>query len=93
MNSDSQKKWILEHNLEASGTKMKKYLIVIEKSSTGYSAFCPDLPGCVAAARTRKSVEKLMGEAVSFHLETMKEGGLKIPRSQSYSTYLEVGAA
>jgi predicted RNase H-like HicB family nuclease len=72
---------------------VKKYLIVIEKTRTGYSAFCPDLPGCVAAARTKAGVERKMRNTIDFHLEGMKEEGLKVPAPQSYSTYLNVKAA
>lgn len=71
---------------------MKKYLVIIEKSKTGYSAFSPDLPGCVAAAKTKSAVEKRMKQAIAFHLEGMQMEGNKIPRSYSYSKYLTVAA-
>ncbi len=70
----------------------KKYLIVVEKASQGYSAYSPDLPGCVAAGRTRKSVEHRMEEAIEFHLEGLKLEGKSIPQPQSYSTYLTIAA-
>ena len=69
-----------------------KYLIVIEETDTGYSAFSPDLPGCIAAGDTREEVEKSMKVAVEFHLQGMREDGDPIPSSHSYSTYLEVPA-
>jgi len=72
---------------------MRKYLIVIEKTSTGYSAFCPDLPGCVSTAKTKPGVVRSMAKAIQFHLEGMQKEGLKIPQPRSYSTYLEVKAA
>ena len=55
---------------------MKKYLIVIEETSTGYSAYSPDLDGCVSTGRTREEVEKNMQEAIAFHLDGL-------PRSAS----------
>jgi predicted RNase H-like HicB family nuclease len=72
---------------------MRKYLIVIEKTSTGYSAFCPDLPGCVATAKTKSGVVRSMGKAIEFHLEGMRLEKLKIPKPSSSSLFLEVKAA
>jgi predicted RNase H-like HicB family nuclease len=51
---------------------MKKYLIVIEEISTGYSAYSPDVPGCVSTGRTREEVESNMREAIEFHVEGMR---------------------
>jgi predicted RNase H-like HicB family nuclease len=56
-----------------------KYLVVIEKSDTGYGAYVPDLPGCVSVGDTPKEVKKLIGEAIKMHLEGLKEDGLPIP--------------
>lgn len=69
-----------------------KYLVVIEEINTGYSAFSPDLPGCVATGSSKEEVEKNMKDAVAFHLEGMDQEGLKIPQPHSFSTYLEVSA-
>jgi predicted RNase H-like HicB family nuclease len=71
---------------------MKRYLVVIEETGTGYSAYSPDLGGCVSAGRTREEVEKNMQEAIEFHLEGMRLEGLRVPRPHSYSTYVEVPA-
>ena len=71
---------------------MSKYLVVVEETETGYSAFSPDLSGCVATGQTRDEVEKAMREAIQFHLEGMKEDGDQIPAPHSYSTYCEVPA-
>jgi predicted RNase H-like HicB family nuclease len=71
---------------------MKKYLIVAEKTDTGYSAFSPDLPGCVATGRTRAELEKTMREAVLFHLDGLREDHEAIPLPQSYCTVCEVPA-
>ena len=69
-----------------------KYLVIIEETETGYSAFSPDLPGCVAAGSDKEEVEKNMKEAIAFHLEGMDEEGLEIPQPHSFSTYLEAPA-
>lgn len=72
---------------------MRKYLIVVEPTKTGFSAFCPDLPGCVATGKTKSGVLRSMKAAINFHLEGMKDEGLRIPAPKSSSTYLEVKAA
>lgn len=69
-----------------------KYLIVIEPTATGYSAYSPDIPGCVATGATREDVEREMREAISFHLDGLRDEGAKLPQPQSSSTYVEVPA-
>lgn len=69
-----------------------KYLIIIEKTETGYSAYSPDLEGCIATGSTREEVEKTMKEAIEFHLDGLREEGYKIPAPHSYSTYMEISA-
>jgi predicted RNase H-like HicB family nuclease len=69
-----------------------RYLVVIEKSRTGFSAYSPDLPGCVATGRTRKIAERNMREVIEFHLEGLREEGTGRPRPQSSSTYVDVSA-
>lgn len=69
-----------------------KYLVIIEETETGFSAFSPDLPGCVATGSTREEVEGAMGEAVGFHLEGLREEGIEVPAPHTYSTYLDVPA-
>ena len=69
-----------------------KYLIVIEQTDTGYSAFSPDLHGCVATGGTRDEVEQTMQEAIQFHLDGLREDGAAIPESHSYSKYLDIPA-
>jgi predicted RNase H-like HicB family nuclease len=71
---------------------MNKYLVIVEETETGYSAFSPDLPGCVATGKTRDEVEQSMREAIQFHLDGMREDGDPIPVPHSYSTYCEVPA-
>lgn len=71
---------------------MTKYLIVIEATETGYSAYSPDLPGCVSTGATRDEVEHNMREAIEFHLEGLKLEGLEIPQPSTTSAYVEVAA-
>ena len=67
-----------------------QYLIVIEKTATGYSAYSPDLDGCVATGSSKKEVEQNMREAIEFHVEELRHGGYSVPQSSSYSTYVDV---
>lgn len=67
-----------------------QYLIVIEKTETGYSAYSPDVSGCVATGATREETESNMREAIEFHLEGLRKEGFDIPSPSSYSTYVDV---
>ncbi|HMB20556.1 MAG TPA: type II toxin-antitoxin system HicB family antitoxin [Spirochaetota bacterium] len=67
---------------------MKKFLIVIEKTESNYSAYAPDLPGCIATGNTVEETEKNMYEAIEFHLEGLKEDNLPIPESSSIAEYV-----
>jgi len=67
-----------------------KYLIVVEKTRTGFSAYCPDLPGCIATGRTRSAVERRMKTALQMHLESLASGGHERPRPQSFSAYVDI---
>lgn len=58
---------------------MAKYIIIIEKGEKNYSAYCPDLPGVVAAGETEEETSELMKEAIEFHLEGLKEDKMPIP--------------
>ena len=69
-----------------------KYLIIIEETATGFSAYSPDLEGCVATGSTREEVEKAIKEAIEFHVDGLREDGCNIPSPHSYSTYMEVSA-
>ena len=69
------------------------YLIVIEKTGTGYSAYSPDLPGCVSTGMTREDVERNMQEAIEFHLDGLREEGYPIPEPVSASAYVSVARA
>jgi len=67
-----------------------KYLVVIEKTRTGFSAYSPDLAGCVATGRTQSAVERAMGKAIEFHIEGLRAEGHRVPQPRSYSTYVEL---
>ena len=59
---------------------MSKYLVIFEKSSNGYGAYAPDLPGCIATGRTLEKTRARMQEAVELHLKSMREDGDPIPK-------------
>ena len=69
-----------------------KYLIVIEKTNTGYSAYSPDLDGCVTTGATLEEVERNMREAIELHLEGMLEEGYPIPQPHTLARYVDVAA-
>ncbi len=69
-----------------------QYLTIIEKTATGYSAYSPDLLGCVSTGETYEEVEQNMREAIAFHLEGLRLEGYEIPQPSTLSTYIEVVA-
>lgn len=71
---------------------MKRYLVVVEQTDTGYSAYSPDLPGCASTGRTRAEVEANMREAIEFHIEGLRLEGYPVPEPSSESTYIDVAA-
>jgi predicted RNase H-like HicB family nuclease len=70
-----------------------EYLVVVEKGTTSYGAYVPDLPGCVAVGATRREALKLIREAIALHLETLRESGQPIPPALSKSEVVRVRAA
>ena len=72
---------------------MKKYLIILEPTTTGFSASSPDLDGCVAAGDDREETIALMQEAIESHLDGMAAEGCVVPTPQCESAYVEVAAA
>ena len=70
-----------------------KYLVVVEKSRTGFSAYVPDLPGCVAAAETRSELVPLIREAIEFHIEGLKQAGEPVPQPTSQGEVVDVHLA
>ena len=69
-----------------------RYAIVIEKAEGNYSAYVPDLPGCIATGGTVVEVESEIREAISFHLEGMREDGVPVPEPSSQVEYINVAA-
>lgn len=69
-----------------------RYAIVIEKAESNYSAYVPDLPGCVATGTTVEETEKSIREAIEFHLDGMREDDIPIPPPSSRVEYVEVAA-
>lgn len=70
-----------------------KYMVIIEKSETGYGAHIPDLPGCIAVGKTREEVLKLIREGVELHIQALRESGEPVPPPSSVSEIVEVEAA
>ncbi len=71
---------------------MYRFLIVIEKTDNNYSAYSPDLPGCVATGKTREEAERNMHEAVEMHVQGLKEDELPIPEGTASAEYIAVPA-
>lgn len=69
---------------------MKRYAVVIEQAEGNYSAYVPDLPGCVAVGDTVSEVEEMIREAIAFHLEGMQLNGESIPQPSSLCQYVEI---
>ena len=69
---------------------MRRFLIVIEKAENNYSAYSPDLPGCIATGATREETEKSMYEAIEMHIRGLQEDHLPIPESTSFAEYVAV---
>ena len=69
-----------------------KYLIIIEKTETGFSTYSPDVPGCVSAGRTEEEIKANMKEAIEFHVEGLKQEGLPVPQPSTKSIYVQVAA-
>ena len=67
-----------------------RYAVVIEKSDTGFGAYAPDLPGCVAVGETIEETEGLIREAIEFHLESMRSDGIPVPEPTTRADYVEV---
>jgi predicted RNase H-like HicB family nuclease len=67
-----------------------RYAVVIEKGARNYSAYVPDLPGCVSVGDTLEEAKAEIREAIEFHLEGMREDGFPIPKPSSRAEYVEV---
>jgi predicted RNase H-like HicB family nuclease len=71
---------------------MKKCLIVIERTESGYSSYSPDLPGCVSTGKSREEAENNMREAIEFHVDGLRQEGYPVPEPQATSSYVELPA-
>ncbi len=69
-----------------------RYAIVIENAGGNYSAYVPDLPGCIATGDTLTAIEQAIREAIEFHLDGLREDGTPIPPPSSHVEYVEVAA-
>lgn len=69
-----------------------KYVIILEPTETGFSAYSPDVPGCISTGSTKEETERNIGEAIEFHLEGLRAEGLEIPMPVSDVAYVEVAA-
>lgn len=69
-----------------------RYAIVIEKTDSNYAAYVPDLPGCIVTGTSVEETEKLIQEAIKFHLDGLREDGLPLPAPSSQVEYVEVAA-
>ena len=67
-----------------------KYAVVVEKAENNYSAYVPDLPGCVATGKTREATAQNIREAIAFHLEGLREDGMPIPEPRPSAEFVEV---
>ena len=70
-----------------------RYAIVIEKAESNFSAYVPDLPGCVATGKTLEEVQREIAEAIAFHLDGMREDGIIPPFPESIVDYVQVAPA
>jgi predicted RNase H-like HicB family nuclease len=71
----------VEHMACSRGSSqvLKKYLVIVERTEAGYSAFSPDVPGCASTGKTKEEVKRNIQEAIAFHLEGLREEGYEIP--------------
>ncbi|MCK9199756.1 MAG: type II toxin-antitoxin system HicB family antitoxin [Gallionella sp.] len=69
-----------------------RYAIVVEKAGNNYSAYAPDLPGCIATGSSIAEAEQEIRAAIQFHIEGLREDGLPIPSADSVVEYMEIAA-
>ena len=69
---------------------MYRFLIVIEKANGNYSAYCPDLPGCVATGKTREQTARNMHKAIEMHVRGMREDRQSVPKTRAFAEYVAV---
>ena len=69
-----------------------RYLIVVEKTDTGFSAYSPDVPGCASAGQTEEEIKANMEEALAFHVDGLRKEGLPVPMPSTKPIYVEIPA-
>ena len=69
-----------------------RLLIIVEQTATGFSAYSPDVAGCVATGATREEVDATMREAIEFYLESLREDGVQVPQPLTHASFVEVAA-
>jgi len=86
----------MEQHSETSGLetggRVMRYAVVIERMPNNYSAYVPDLPGCIATGATLKDVERNIREGIVFHIEGLREDGLPIPEPQTIAQVIDIDA-
>jgi predicted RNase H-like HicB family nuclease len=72
---------------------MTRYMVVVARGETSWGAHVPDLPGCAVVGESRDEVLRLIREAITFHIDGLKQDGLPVPTPSSEGEFVEVGAA
>lgn len=70
-----------------------QYTAIIEQGDSSWGAYVPDLPGCIAVGETREEVQRLIREAIEFHIEGLRQSGETVPEPHSFSELVEIDAA
>lgn len=70
-----------------------QYIVILEKGKSSYGAFVPDIPGCIAAGKTKEETLKLIKEAIEFHIEGIKKEGIEIPASNCSTEFVNINFA
>jgi predicted RNase H-like HicB family nuclease len=79
-----------KHPEAVQGESLKRFLVIFEKGRNNYSAYSPDLPGCIATGKTRRQAAARMRQAIQMHLEGLREERLPIPRTRVSAEFIEV---
>jgi len=76
--------------LQTGGAEIMRFAVIIEKTGTGYSAYVPDLPGCVSVGRTREEMDRNIREAIELYLDELRMQGASIPEPTTDAEYIAV---
>ncbi len=69
-----------------------KYVVILEPTTTGYSAYSPDVPGCISTGRTKEETERNISDAIEFHLDGLRAEGMELPEPSSEVSFVDVAA-